>query len=315
MAKTRRVTYRPKDDHGRRIRLREVEVPGRRGTLCRQGGSDYKSVQQEGVRLVHSSAGAEEAQTGGAPESLDVMIQRVDPERWLASRFIGDQASRATVVALYALNYELARVGETVTQPLTGEIRLAWWRDRLEDLVQSRPVPAQPVLAALAEPINTGALPHKLLDALVEARHADLEPTPFADQASLVAYVDGTAGALMGLAVRALDPHAPLAAVVQAGRAWGLAGLYRARAAWRQRGRDWVPKDWGTLTDAALDQRVRAEVSAALKLARAEVGALPVQVFPAVGYATLARSYAKGRSPSALEARIRLVMATATGKL
>ena len=218
-------------------------------------------------------------------------------------------------MAIYALNHELARVGETATQPLTGEIRLAWWRDRIADLAQGREAPGQPVLQALAEPIRAGRLPHAVLEALVEARHADLEPTPFADDAALLAYVDGTAGAVMALAARALAEAAPLTAVISAGRAWGLAGLYRARSVWRARDRSWVPKSWGLDDDAALRTRVDAEVRAALQAARVEAGALPVAAFPAIAYAGLARAYATDRAPGELWRRAKLVVSTATGRI
>ena len=252
---------------------------------------------------------------GPEAEDLDARIRRLDPDRWLASRFIADPAARATVIAVYALNDELARVGGSVTNPLAGEIRLAWWRERIEAIAMGQPPPGQPVLQALAPAIASGRLPPALLDALVEARHAELESAPFADDAALARYLDGTAGAVMGLAARALDPEAPLRAGVEAGRAWGLAGLLRAREAWRAAGRDWVPQDWGAPDDAAVVARVRAEVGAALDRARIELAPLPVAAFPAVAYATLARWHAQGRSPGELSRRARLVLASLRGRL
>jgi phytoene synthase len=261
-----------------------------------------------------ADAGAVEA-GGGLDESLDARVRRVDPDRWLASRLIADPRVRAEVIAIYALNDELARVGETVSQPLIGEIRLAWWRDRIEDLFQGRPVPAQPALQALAAPIADGRLPQSLFDALIEARHLDLDAAPFADMDGLARYLDGTAGAIMGLAARALSPDAPLAAVIQAGRAWGLAGLYRARAHWTARNRRWIPPAWGDLDDPALGARVRSEVASAVVTARQDVKALPVAAFPAAAYAALAAPYARGRTPGDLQRRLRLLWATATGRL
>ncbi len=255
---------------------------------------------------------------GPADETLDARIRRLDPDRWLASRFVADSPARAAVIAVYALNDELARVGASVTNPLAGEIRLAWWRERIEAIAAGEPPPGQPVLQALAPLIAGGALPPPLLDALVEARHAELEPAPFADDAALARYLDGTAGAVMGLAARALDPKAPLRAVVEAGRAWGLAGLYRTREARRAQGRSWAPASWapaswGALDDAALADRVRAEVDAALTRATAELAPLSVQAFPAVAYATLARRYTRARSPGELERRARLLAAVLRG--
>ena len=248
-------------------------------------------------------------------ETLDALIRRLDPDRWLASRFISDAAARATVVAIYALNDELARVAESVTNPLAGEIRLAWWRERIEAVAAGQPPPGQPVLQALAPAIASGALPMALLDALVEARHAELEPAPFADDPALARYLDGTAGAVMGLAARALDPEAPLRVVVEAGRAWGLAGLLRTRALWRDRGRSWVPQSWGDPDEAQLAARVAEEVESALARARVELEPLPVAAFPAVTYATLAGAYARGREPGELTRRLKLLRAVVRGRI
>jgi 15-cis-phytoene synthase len=249
----------------------------------------------------------------GTPGDLDAEVRRLDGDRWLASRLIADPSGRAAVVAISALNIELARVGEQVSNPLAGEIRLAWWRERLEAMVAGGEPPAQPALQALSLALPT--LPFELLDALVEARHADLEPRPFADDAALAHYLDGTAGAIMGLSARALDPEAPLRAVVEAGRAWGLAGLYRARDAWRAHNRDWTPESWGELDDAALAARVRAEVDTALDRARSELAALSVAAFPAVAYVGLAALYARGRTPGELERRARIVWASLRGQV
>jgi phytoene/squalene synthetase len=50
-------------------------------------------------------------------------------------------------------------------------------------------------------------LPPSLIEALIEARGLDLEANPFADSGALARYLDGTAGAVMGLAARLLVPR------------------------------------------------------------------------------------------------------------
>ena len=128
-------------------------------------------------------------------------------------------------------------------------------------------------------------------------------------------YLDGTAGAVMGLAARALDAEAPLRAVVEAGRAWGLAGLLRARPAWLARNRDWVPASWDAPDDRAVAARVRAEVDAALIGAREELAGLSIAAFPAVAYVTLAGPYAHGRTPGEVERRMRVLAASLKGRV
>jgi phytoene synthase len=78
----------------------------------------------------------------------DELKQR-DRERWLTCLYAAAPA-RPGLVALFALDAELAHVVATTTEPMLGEIRLAWWRDRLTEL-DSAPAPAQPLLQALQQ--------------------------------------------------------------------------------------------------------------------------------------------------------------------
>jgi len=247
-------------------------------------------------------------------ESLDALVRRADPDRWLASRFASGQG-RADLIALYGLNHELARVGESVTNPLMGEIRLAWWAEGLEALAAGTAARSHPVLEALRPGVAEGRLPLALLLSMVEARHADFEPHPFADEAALVAYIDGTAGALMAAATHALDRRAEASAVVGAARAWGWAGLFRAAAAWADRGRSWRPATWSGASEAEVAAHVAHRVEAALREATRELKALPVAAFPAAAYATLARPYLKHGRLTELGRRLRLVAAAARGRV
>lgn len=76
----------------------------------------------------------------------DELKQR-DREAWLACLYAAAPA-RPALVALLALDAELAHVVAATTEPLLGEIKLAWWRDRLTELDHG-PAPAQPLLQAL----------------------------------------------------------------------------------------------------------------------------------------------------------------------
>ena len=78
-------------------------------------------------------------------------MRRVDPDRWLSSRFIADPSARADVIALYAYDHELARAPRVASNPLLGEIRLTWWREALDEIYgENRPVRAHPGAQALA---------------------------------------------------------------------------------------------------------------------------------------------------------------------
>jgi len=233
-------------------------------------------------------------------ETLDDLVRRVDPDRWLTTRFIADPAARADVIALYGLNYELARVAGGVSNALMGEIRITWWREAMEEVAAGKTPRKHPNVEALAA---SGFDPNALAT-LADARFTDLDEGPLKDEAAVLAYVDGTAGALAVLAARRLDPGADPHAVKGAARAWGLAGLWRLKQAGRSR----LPESW---TQADVKQRVEAQ----LKAARGEVRGLPVTAFPAVAPAALARAYVSGREMGELEKKARLTFSVATGRL
>jgi phytoene synthase len=72
-----------------------------------------------------------------------------DRDRWLACLY-APAAARPGLMALFALDCEMAQLVATTTEPLLGEIRLAWWRERLQELDAGK-APAQPLLQALRD--------------------------------------------------------------------------------------------------------------------------------------------------------------------
>ena len=60
-----------------------------------------------------------------------------DPDRSLAALFAPREA-RADLFALIALNVELARIAEIVTEPGLGIIRLQWWREAIDRAERAR---------------------------------------------------------------------------------------------------------------------------------------------------------------------------------
>lgn len=64
---------------------------------------------------------------------LDDRIRREDEDRWLSSRYAGKD-DRRRLIALYALNLELAKVRTIVSEPGIGAIRFQWWRDAAAEI-------------------------------------------------------------------------------------------------------------------------------------------------------------------------------------
>jgi phytoene synthase len=57
---------------------------------------------------------------------------------------------RGALAALFAVDRAMGDVVRTTKEPMLGPIRLAWWRERLEELDQRNRAPAEPRLEAVA---------------------------------------------------------------------------------------------------------------------------------------------------------------------
>jgi 15-cis-phytoene synthase len=225
---------------------------------------------------------------------LDDEVRRVDPDRWLASRFIDDQGARAGVIALYAFDYQLARAGTAASNPLIARIRLTWWGEGVDEVFAGGAIRIHPTLEAVASAIWLHDLPRQPFDTMIQTRVAALDTARFEPDAAL-AWARGAQGELAGLAARVLGGSPAQHSAKAAGVVWGLILLRRAGKAG---GRDF---------DARLRQ--------ALGEAARDAASLDSRAFPAALAATLARAELKSRPPSDLEKRGRLVWAALAGRL
>jgi phytoene synthase len=217
---------------------------------------------------------------------LDAQVREQDPDRWLASRFIGDAQARADVIAILAFDHELARAPRVASNALLGEIRLTWWREALDEAFGAGPVRRHPVAQALADVVRRRRLERVPLEEMNDARHRELDPTPMGPDEA-VDWARRSAGAAAVLSAQILDPHGEPEAARSAGAAWM---LRRAE----ERG------------------AVAAYVVAAeFKAAQAEARRLSVAAFPAAAHGALARKGAR----SALAKRLRLVWAVLRGRI
>jgi len=172
----------------------------------------------------------------GDAEHCAALVERGDPDRFLAM-LAAPPAARPALAVLYALNLELARAPWVAREPLVARMRLQFWRDVVAEPDRPR---AHEVAAPLAALIRARALPGDLFEAMIAAREAEVEGTHLTDDAALAAYLDGTAGALMALAVRGLGGAADGVAR-DYGAAQGLANYLLAVPAIAAAGRPALP--------------------------------------------------------------------------
>jgi len=184
---------------------------------------------------------------------LDAQVRTADPDRWLSSRFVGDETARADLIALYAFEAELMAIPSKVTQPMLAEMRFAWWADQMDGVFSGEPRKGHPVLKALSGAVTRHGLDRAPFDALIEAHVSRVHGEPH----DLDAFYVGP----METAVRILAGPGHEAAVADAARVWGLG----------QTGR----------VDEAKTLRV---------VANRTLRDLPVKAFPAVAHATLIRT-------------------------
>ena len=170
-------------------------------------------------------------------------VRRHDHDRYLSALFLPSERRNAAL-ALYAFSLEIARTREIVSEPLLGQIRLQWWRETIEGLFAGTPR-EHPVVEALQTVIQTHDLPREKLDALIDAREADMEDTPPRDIEALEGYARETSGGLSALVMRCLDGANDTAidAAHLVGTAWAIIGLARAVGFHAQTQRLYIPED------------------------------------------------------------------------
>jgi NADH dehydrogenase [ubiquinone] 1 alpha subcomplex assembly factor 6 len=174
--------------------------------------------------------------------SWDESVRRVDFDRYLSSLF-ASAAARRELNVLYAFNHEVAKTAETVSQPIAGQIRLQWWRDRIAELYRGVAI-EHPVVEALSGIITARSLPRNLFDELIDAREHDLEEAPFATIEDFEAYAEATSGHVMRLAARILGAGDSFDAPARdLGIAYAIAGLCRAVPFHAMRRRLMLPAD------------------------------------------------------------------------
>lgn len=152
-------------------------------------------------------------------------LRQHDPDRFGAV-LVAEAGDRPALVTLYALNLEVARAPFQSAEPMLAEMRLQWWVDRLDQMGQGLAPPLHDVLTPLWDAWGAGA---GALNPLAEARRRDCDRQPFAGPDAVVAYVEATAGTLMGFAAQACGaPDNARDIVAHQARGAGLAAWLRA---------------------------------------------------------------------------------------
>jgi phytoene synthase len=153
-----------------------------------------------------------------ALEHCTALVKAADEDLWLCLPYV-DRADRLRVAALYALAIELRRIPAAVSEAPLGEIRLQWWRDALDEILQGQTPRAHPVVQALAA---SGAVDQRMRDIAergIEARARLLYDEAFESAANLGEFFADAEGWL----AEVLTPGADVASVRASAAAYALA--------------------------------------------------------------------------------------------
>lgn len=246
-------------------------------------------------------------------DAVAAEVKRNDPDRFLSALF-APEVLRASLIAIYAFNQDLAKVAESVREPMMAEIRYAWWSEAIEAIyAESGRVPGP--ARAIGEVIRRHALPRTLFDELIEARRVhDVGEAPIESWAAFESYADRTAGAVIKLASRVLGIEGD-AAAGSAGRAWALTGHLRSLPLNLARHKLFVPAEMFAAHQLTTEDIFHAKdvavwrpaISDGVALARVYLTrfrtqwrTLPRAAFPAFGYLTLCDLYLReiARAPA-----------------
>ena len=183
------------------------------------------------------------ARAGFNFDHCEALVRDGDPDRYWSSLF-APRDKRPYLFSLYAFSFEIARVRDSVREPMLGEIRLQWWRDALQGEARGD-VRANPVAAALDDTIVAFRLPRQALVDLVDARVRDLYDDPMPTLNDLEGYCGETSSSLIRLASIVLAEDDPGSAdpAGHAGVAYALTGLLRAFPWHARRGQVYLPQD------------------------------------------------------------------------
>jgi NADH dehydrogenase [ubiquinone] 1 alpha subcomplex assembly factor 6 len=225
------------------------------------------------------------------------LVRGRDRDRFQTALF-APAARREALFALYAFNYEIARVRESVRELMLGQIRLQWWREAIAAAYGGGPVRRHEIVEAVTAVIRGQDVSRAHFDRLIDTRERDLDDEPPATLAALEIYAEGSSAALIYLALEVLDAAPPVAQ--EAGRhvgiAYALSGLLRALPVLARAGRSFIPT--ALAAESGLDPRDYA----ALRMTPALREAIAAIVAIARDHLTAARDLRRDVPPAALPA-------------
>lgn len=123
------------------------------------------------------------------PEFCLSQLRELNYDRYLACLYLPEKL-RNLAITLYAFDAEITKISSAISEPMTGEIRIQWWRDTIHAGASNTHNPlADELLGELA----AHKMPLLPLDTYLQARIFDLYNDPMPDLGTLEGYCGETA--------------------------------------------------------------------------------------------------------------------------
>jgi len=107
-------------------------------------------------------------------DALEIDLRKADEDRYFTALFAPAEKRKA-LFALYAFHHEIARVAESVRDPMMHAIRLQWWREAVEEIRAGGAVRRHQVAEALAAATRAHNLSTERMLAMIASREEELE--------------------------------------------------------------------------------------------------------------------------------------------
>lgn len=199
-----------------------------------------------------------------------VLARTQDYERYLCALYAPDAEIREQLFTLIAFYHEIAKTGDYVSQEMLGMIRLAWWREAVEELYAGGAVRAHGVVQALDRLLRARPLAKEALLAMIAAYQELLAIESFATLESLERHGEATAAALLDLMAQCcgINAETSLEVAKHLGIAYALVGCVRAIGQDPVKGERFLPDDLvlrhGVQGDDVLHRRATPALTAAV---------------------------------------------------
>jgi phytoene synthase len=152
-------------------------------------------------------------------------------------------ATRDAITAFYALCRELDDVVDECSDPNVARLKLAWWRNEIDNLYHG--APSHPVTQALHESSTSQAISREWLEEILDGMEMDLDQHRYPDYKTLLLYCHRAAG-VVGQAAAAIfgyRNHETLKYAHELGVAFQLTNIIRDVGEDAARGRIYLPQE------------------------------------------------------------------------